>query len=169
MLWLPIWFKWMLINRIKKFRPLYYIDYNKEEVKKFLTSQFGWEWYGSHHAENKTSYFLNNYYLPKKFGIDIRYSEYAAFVRSGKMTKEEALDIISKPVEFNVEVLKEWKKRLGFTNKEFKFYMDAPHKSYKDFKTYKQTFERLRPLFWIMYKLDLVPKSFYLKYTKKFD
>jgi len=45
--------------------------------------------------------------------------------------------------------------------------MNLPKKSYKDYKTYKQTFERLRPFFWLMYKLELVPKSFYMKYTVK--
>jgi hypothetical protein len=27
--------------------------------------------------------------------------------------------------------------------------------------------ERLRPLFYVMYKANLVPKSFYVKYTSK--
>jgi len=169
MLWLSTWMKWTIIDRIKKFRPLYNIDYNKEEVKTMLNSKFGWQWYGSHHAENKTSYFLNNYYLPKKFGIDIRYSEYAAFVRSGKMSKQDALNVMGKPSEFNLEVLEEFKQRLGLTDEEFEIGMNAPKKSYRDYKTYKKTFERLKPLFWIMYKLDLVPKSFYLKYATKLD
>jgi hypothetical protein len=25
----------------------------------------------------------------------------------------------------------------------------------------------MRPFFWLMYKMDLVPKSFYMKYTAK--
>ena len=44
--------KWMLWNRIKKIRPLYYIDYNKESIKKFLKETYGWKWYGGHHMEN---------------------------------------------------------------------------------------------------------------------
>ncbi len=42
--------------------------------------------------------------------------------------------------------------------------MDAPRKTYLDYPTYKRTFERLRPLFWALYKLDRVPKSFYVKF-----
>ena len=30
----------------------------------------------------------------------------------------------------------------------------------------KKTFERLTWLFWVLYKLNRVPKSFYMKYTK---
>lgn len=45
-LWLTKWLKWMLINRIKKFRPLYYLDYDKEATKAFLEKEYGWKWYG---------------------------------------------------------------------------------------------------------------------------
>ena len=73
------------------FRPLYYIDYNKEEVKEMLSKEYGWQWYGGHHMENRTAYFANNYYLPKKFGIDLRYSEFSSLVRAGLMERNVAL------------------------------------------------------------------------------
>ena len=38
--------------------------------------------------------------------------------------------------------------------------MNLPHRHYTDYPTYKRTFERLRPFFWLMYRLDRVPKSF---------
>jgi hypothetical protein len=43
--------------------------------------------------------------------------------------------------------------------------MKLPKKTYRDFKTYKHTFERMRPFWWLMYKLNRVPKSFYIKFT----
>jgi hypothetical protein len=43
--------------------------------------------------------------------------------------------------------------------------MNGPKRHYSDFKTYKDTFERLRPLFWLLYRLNRVPKSFYMKFT----
>ena len=33
-LWLDKWINWISKNKIKKFRPLYYINYNKEENKR---------------------------------------------------------------------------------------------------------------------------------------
>ena len=30
------WLKWMVVDGIRKFRPLYYLDYNKEATKRFL-------------------------------------------------------------------------------------------------------------------------------------
>ena len=44
--------------------------------------------------------------------------------------------------------------------------MRSPQRHYSDFKTYKPTFERLRALFWLLYKLDRVPRSFYIKFTR---
>lgn len=167
LLTLPRWMKWMLVDKIKKIRPLYYIDYDKEAVKKMLHDTYNWQWYGGHHMENRTSYFTNNYYLPKKFDIDLRYCELSAKVRSGLMSRDQALAEICQPKMFEENILEEVKKRLHFSDAEFLEVMARPRKSYRDYPTYKQTFERLRPLFWLLYKADMVPKSFYVKFTGK--
>jgi N-acetyl sugar amidotransferase len=168
-LWMSQWLKWTIIDGIKKIRPLYYLDYDKEQTKKFLSDNFGWQWYGGHHMENRTAYFTNNYYLPRKFAIDLRYSEFSALVRSGKMTRTDALKEIKEPKPFDPGILEEVKKRLNLSDDAFEKIMAQPRKTYRDYTTYKQTFERMRWLFWIMYQLDLVPKSFYMKYTRKYN
>ncbi|MCK4364596.1 MAG: N-acetyl sugar amidotransferase [Thermoplasmatales archaeon] len=165
-LWLKKWLKWLTINRIKRLRPLYYLDYKKEEVKKFLTEEFGWKWYGGHHMENKWTIFCDNYYMPKKFNIDLRYVEFSAFIRSGQMTREEAIKKIKEPIPVEDDLIEEVKKRLGLTDEEFDNIMKAPKKVASDYKTYRSTFKLMRPFFWLMYKADLVPKSFYVKYTR---
>lgn len=168
-LWLGRWLRWTILNGIKKIRPLYYLDYDKEDVKKFLSEEFDWQWYGGHHMENRTAYFTNNFYLPRKFGIDLRFCEFSALIRNGQMSREEALEKIAEPKPFDEDILVEIKKRLCFTDDQFERIMNAPRKTYRDYKTYKTLFERLRWFFWIMYKLELVPKSFYTKYTKKYS
>jgi hypothetical protein len=45
--------------------------------------------------------------------------------------------------------------------------MHEQPKYYRDYKTYKKLFEILRPVFYLMYKANLVPKSFYIKFTSK--
>jgi N-acetyl sugar amidotransferase len=168
-LWMSKWLKWTIFDGIKKIRPLYYMDYNKEKTKELLKKELGWQWYGGHHMENRTAYFTNNYYLPKKFNIDLRYSEYSALARSGEMTRTEALSKIKEPKVFSEDILEEIKKRLGLSSDEFSALMALPCKTYRDYRTYKKTFERMRWLFWVMYRLNLVPKSFYMKYTKQYD
>ena len=85
---------WLKNINKKRIRLLYYIDYGKEETKKFLTNNFGWRWYGGHHCENEYTKFVKNYLLPVKFKIDKRYVEFSALVRSGQMDRNVALEEI---------------------------------------------------------------------------
>ncbi len=164
-LWLKDFLRWTGIRGIKKIRPLYYVDYVKKDAMAFLTSELGWEWYGGHHLENRFTAFCHTYYFPKRYEVDTRLLGHAALVRSGQMTREQGLELISQPQTYDPELVEMLKKRLGFSDEEFDAIMHLPKKTYRDFKTYKQTFERLSWLFWILYKLDRVPKSFYMKYT----
>ena len=168
-LWMCPWLRWTAVKRIRKIRPLYWIDYHKEAAKAMLAERYGWRWYGGHHMENRTAYFTNNYYLPRKFGIDLRYSELSALVRSGQLSREEALERIVQPKPFDEGILVEVKKRLGLSDDRFEEIMAMPPRSYRDYPTYKIRFERLRWVFWLLYKLDRVPKSFYLKYTRRYS
>ncbi len=162
------WLKWTMVDGIKRIRPLWHLDYNKEETKQFLQKEFDWQWYGGHHMENRSAYFANNYYLPNKFEIDLRYCELSALIRSGQMTREEALEEVRREKVFDKDILDEVKKRLKFTENEFQEIMERPIKTFLDYQTYKPVFERWKPLFYLMYKLSLAPKSFYIKYTKKY-
>jgi hypothetical protein len=149
----------------KRPRLIYYLDYDKEEVKKMLTKEYGWQWYGGHHHENRYTIF-HHWYNWKKFGIDQRLVEASAMIRSGTMTKEQAQEYVDKPYEIDVKILREIRRRFGLTKKDFYDIMHAPHKSCKDYKTYHKLFKLFKPFFWLMYKINRVPKSFYVKYCK---
>lgn len=166
-LWLRDQLKWMLFGGIKKIRPLYYMDYDKEAAKKLLTEKYGWQWYGGHHLENRFTAFYHSYFLPTRWNIDFRIAGYSAYCRNGWMTREEAFRLMDEPPHIEAGLVDFVKKRLGFSEEEFERLMTMPKKTYKDYVTYKKTFERMRPFFWVMYKMDLIPKSFYMKYTAK--
>lgn len=159
--------KYTLFHKVKKIRPLYWMDYNKESVKEMLSKDWGWTWYGGHHLENRFTAFLHSYYAPRRFGLDTRVVGHSAMVRDGKMTRDEALAELTQPFHFDSEIVDIVKKRLGFSDEEFEKIMQEPTRTFRDFRTYKQRFERLRPLFYTLMKAQLVPKSFYLKYTSK--
>lgn len=166
-LWLRDQLKWMLFGGIKKIRPLYYMDYDKEAAKKLLTEKYGWQWYGGHHLENRFTAFYHSYFLPTRWNIDFRIAGHSAYCRNGWMTREEASRLMDEPPHIEAGLVDFVKKRLGFSEEEFERLMTMPKKTYKDYVTYKKTFERMRPFFWVMYKMDLIPKSFYMKYTVK--
>ena len=161
---MPSFIKWTAILQLKKIRPLYYVDYVKKNAMAMLTQELGWEWYGGHHLENRFTAFWHTYFMPKRYGIDTRLLGHSALVRSGQITREQGLEMLSVPQEYDPEMLEMVKKRLGFSDEEFEQIMNLPRRTYRDFKTYKQTFESMRVFWWLMYKLNRVPKSFYIKF-----
>lgn len=156
--------KWVLFYRQKFIRPLWYIHYSKAEAKILLKEKTGWQDYGGHHLENRASAFLHMVYNPIKFGIDNRNWTLSARVRSGQLTREQALEIYNSPIGDTDELVAYVKKRLGLSDAEYGQAMNGPKRSFRDFKTYKRRFEMLRPMFAVLAKANLVPTSFYLKY-----
>jgi hypothetical protein len=161
---MPKFIKWTAILGLKKIRPLYYIDYVKKDAMTLLTRELGWEWYGGHHLENRFTAFWHTYFMPRRYGIDTRLLGYAALVRSGQLTREQGLEMLSQQQEYDPELIEMVKKRLGYSDDEFERIMNLPRHTYRDFQTYKRTFERMRLFWWLMYKLNRVPRSFYMKF-----
>ncbi len=161
---MPSFIKWTALRQLKKIRPLYYVDYVKRDAMAMLSQELGWEWYGGHHLENRFTAFWHTYFLPKRYGIDTRLLGHAALVRSGQITREQGLEMLAVPQSYDPELFEMVKKRLGFSDEEFEQIIHLPRRTYRDFNTYKRTFERMRPFWWLMYKLSRVPKSFYIKF-----
>ncbi len=159
--------KWILLYRIRKVRPLWYIKYSKDEAREMLEKEYDWEYYGGHHLENRMTAFNHSVYFPQKFGIDQRNNSLSAAVRNGSMERDAAIEEYSTPPIVEPELVEYFTKRLGLSAEEYEATMAGPRKSFRDYKTYKRRFERLRPLFLILAKLNLVPMSFYIKYTSK--
>jgi N-acetyl sugar amidotransferase len=153
-----------LFLRIKKIRPYWYIAYDKESARAFLEKEYGWQYYGGHHLENRMTAFFHSYYMPQKFTTDFRNNTLSALVRNGKMSREAAWAEYNTAPHLEPELLSYFKKRLDLSEEEFNQIMALPPKSWKEFPTYKKRFEMLRPLFSVLAKANLVPMSFYLKY-----
>ncbi|MCG8547421.1 MAG: LPS biosynthesis protein [Alphaproteobacteria bacterium] len=156
--------RWTAVRGIQRVRPLYNMEYPKEEVKAMLADQYDWQWYGGHHLENRFTAFFVNYVLTRRWNNDLRYLGHAALVRSGQLDRQQALNELSQPVDFDVDVKNLVQKRLGFDDAELERVMTLPHKTWRDFPNYKRTFERLRPLFALLVKTGRVPESFYMKF-----
>jgi hypothetical protein len=166
-LWMRDFLRWAAIRNVKRIRPLYFLDYNKAAAKEMLAADHGWTWYGGHHLENRFTAFFHTYWLPRRYGVDARQLGHAALVRSGQMSREAALTELAEPIVADPQILALVRKRLGLTDEQLESLVMAPQHHYSEFATYKTTFERLRPLFWLLYKANRVPKSFYVKFTRQ--
>jgi N-acetyl sugar amidotransferase len=157
--------KSILFHRVQFIRPLWYMDYSKKDAMKWLEENTGWQYYGGHHLENRATGFLHTIYNPQKFGIDNRNWSLSAAVRSGKMTRDEALKVYHTPIEPDPELVQYVKKRMALSDAEYEEVMNNNVKrNWKDFRTYKKRFEAWRPFFKLMADTNRVPMSFYLKY-----
>jgi N-acetyl sugar amidotransferase len=165
-MWLTSFLYWTAVRRIKKIRPLYFVDYRKQSAQDLLTRELGWKWYGGHHLENRFTAFYHSYFIPRRWGLDFRVLGFAGLVRAGQMTREEGLARLSQPPYLEPDLLRYVKKRLGYSDADFERVMTLPKRTFRDYETYKRTFERLKPLFRVLAARDLVPKTFYLKFTE---
>ncbi|MGB3457320.1 MAG: N-acetyl sugar amidotransferase [Litorimonas sp.] len=153
-----------VMARIRKIRPFWYLDYNKEDARGLLEREYGWEYYGGHHLENRMTAFYHSVYMPQKFNSDLRNNTLSALVRNGKMDRAEAWARYNEPPHIEEELVGYFQKRLGLSANEYASIMAEPPKSWHEFPTYKRRFERFRPLFKVLADANLVPRSFYMKY-----
>jgi N-acetyl sugar amidotransferase len=156
--------KWTVVKRIKKIRPYWYISYSKEAARAILEKEYGWNYYGGHHLENRMSAFMHSCYLPQKFKIDQRNNMLSALARNNFIARDKALELYNQPPYIEPELLQYFKKRLSLSEEEYSKVMNASPLFFQSYKTYKKRFERLKPLFFVLSKANLVPASFYLKY-----
>ena len=155
---------WTMFAKIQKIRPLWYIDYSKEDARKFLEKTYDWQYYDGHHLENKMSAYAHSVYLPSKFNTDMRNNTLSALVRNGRISRKSALEEYNEPPIIEKGLVEYFKKRLKLSSEEYELIMNRKARSWIEFPTYKKIFERLRPVFKILAANNLVPMSFYIKY-----
>ncbi len=145
-----------LLFNIKDIRPFYYLEYDKSNARKFLEKEFDWQYYGGHHHENLFTKFVMSYWLPEKFGIDKRKINLSAQVMSGHITRNEALEELSRPVATKNEFIqvKEFiLSKLDFSDKEFDEIWVSENKTYLDYPSNYKLMEALKNRFGTFIKL----------------
>ncbi len=160
-------FYYRVIKGIQCIPFVNYFKYDKLKVKKLLEEALGWRYYGGHHHESLYTKFFQSYYLPKKFNIDKRILEYSAFIRTGLMSREEALRELNAPYPYEEDAVDYVLGKLGLSREEFNQIMSAPRKSFHDYPTYYPLLRFLKPFIYVGFKLGFVPEIIYFKYFYK--
>jgi len=141
-----LWHKVYLpyIRGIKVIRPLDYVPYFKDEAMKLLIEKFGWQEYPQKHFESRFTKFYESYWLPKKFGFDTRKVQYSSLILTGQMKREDALERLKKPAYSEETISQDFEyvaTKLGITVSELQGYLDAPNKTYKDYKSQENIYQ----------------------------
>ena len=123
-----------------QYRPLNYIDYNRNRAFKELKEFCDFQYYGRKHLENILTAFIQLYWMPKKFGVDKRTSHLSSMIVSGQITREEALKELNEPI-YDETMMSEYisfiKGKMKITDDEFESIMKAPIHKHEDYKTDK--------------------------------
>lgn len=125
------------IRGIKVVKPMNYFPYIKKDAVKLLTETYGWKEYPQKHFESRFTKFYEAYWMPTKFGYDTRKVQYSSLILTGQMTRKEALERLKAPAYDPATIADEFKyiaTKLNITEEELRSYMDAPNKTYKDYK-----------------------------------
>lgn len=113
--WIPY------IKGVKTLKPLNLVPFTKAEMIETLSKEYGYEPYSQKHFEDLITKFLEGWWVPKRFGHDIRRAQLSSLVITGQMTRDEALKILEEPPvseEEGKEMFKEVAERLEITEEE---------------------------------------------------
>jgi len=126
------------VKRIRVVAPLNCVPYHKSDAMKLLQDRFGWQPYPQKHFESRFTRFYEGYWLPKKFGFDVRKVQYSSLILTGQMTRDEALQKLREPALDPETARQEFEfvaTKLGVSVEELRRYMDQPNKSYRDYRS----------------------------------
>lgn len=130
-----LYYKYVLGMEV--FKPLNLVPYIKVDAEKLLMEKFGWEPFQHKHHESRFTRFYEDYWLPKKFGFQKRRAHFSSLILTGQMTREEALERVSKP-ELSEDFLeKEFEyvaDKLDLTVNELHEIFEGENKTFHDYK-----------------------------------
>jgi len=129
---------------VKVFKPLNYIPYIKKDAMLFLKKEYGWKPYPQKHFESRFTRFFEGWWLPTRFGFDMRRREFSSLILTGQMTREEALELLKKPAldpEVAEQEFRYVAAKLGISTDELRHYHTMPKKHYWDYANQKWIFD----------------------------
>ncbi|TKB65779.1 MAG: N-acetyl sugar amidotransferase [Nitrospira sp.] len=141
-----LWHKVYLpyLKGIKVVRPLNYVSYIKQDAMKLLIDKFGWQPYLQKHFESRFTRFYESFWLPKRFGYDVRRVQYSSLILTGQMTREEALAKLEQlpydelTISHDLEYVAN---KLGISVDELKSYIDLPKRTYRDYRSQRKIYD----------------------------
>jgi N-acetyl sugar amidotransferase len=130
-----LWYQKVL--GMKVHHPLNLVPYVKKDAEDELERRFGWQRFKHKHHESRFTRFYEDYWLPRRFGYEKRRAHFSSLIMTGQMTRDQALDRISRP-EMDEHFLKQEFEyvahKLGLTVDELQQLFDSPKKTYRDYK-----------------------------------
>ncbi len=132
-----------LFKGVTVLKPLNFMPYVKKDAMVQLERIYGWRPYPQKHFESRFTRFFEGYWLPTRFGYDMRRREYSSLILTGQMSREEALSLLQSPPLSDDDAMQEFSfiaSKLGVTDDELRGYLLMPKKFYWDYNNQSRFF-----------------------------
>jgi len=152
---------WWNLRGIRSISILNYVDYHKPKAMELLKQELGWQYYGGKHYESIYTRFIQGYILPEKFGIDKRYGHFSDLIRSGQITRDDALLEMKKPAYPEDIFSQDYAfvlKKFGLSDDEFQEFMRQPPRTFRDYANAHGVMNGVRKGIGLLRKMGLYPK-----------
>lgn len=124
------------IHGVKMFKPLNFMPYIKADAMSELEREYGWKPYPQKHFESRFTRFFEGYWLPTRFGYDVRRVQFSSMILTGQMTRDEALAALEQP-PYDPELIRQdfdyVSAKLGIEPEELRGYHQIERKYYWDY------------------------------------
>ncbi len=146
-----------------------YVEWPENEISTLLKREYDWRDYGQ--GASHFDCLVNpamNHFLNQRFGVSKVAEKMSTLVRSGQITREEALEreIREDSFEEPVEAVDALCNRLNITREDLDSYLHGNTVDYRSFKNTAALLQKLSPLFLLTAKLGLTTPSLYYKYRR---
>jgi N-acetyl sugar amidotransferase len=128
------------VKGIKMLKPLNMMPYVKDLAMQELADIYGWKPYSQKHFESRFTRFYEGYWLPTRFGYDVRRVQFSSMILTGQMTRDQAM-LKLKQSPYDKELITQdfdyIATKLGISLKALREYQEMPLKFYWDYKNRK--------------------------------
>lgn len=126
-----------LVRGVKMVKPLNMMPYVKRDAMEELERVYGWKPYSQKHFESRFTRFYEGYWLPSRFGYDVRRVQFSSMILTGQMTRDEALAQLQEPPYDRSLIRQDFDyvaTKLAITPEVLRGFHDSPKKFYWDYR-----------------------------------
>jgi hypothetical protein len=132
------------LRGIRVVKPLNFMPYIKQDAMALMEREYGWKPYSQKHFESRFTRFFEGYWLPTRFGFDMRRVDYSSLILTGQMTRDEAIAKLEIP-PYDFDLIQQdfdyIASKLGISREDLFGYHEMPKKYYWNYRNQKRVFE----------------------------
>ena len=116
------------------------IPYVKDQAMQELANEYGWKPYTQKHFESRFTRFFEGYWLPTRFGYDVRRVQFSSMILTGQMTRDRALKELDQLPYDETLIQQDFEyvaTKLGISIDALKSYRESPKMYYWNYRNQK--------------------------------